>query len=75
MVRKPDDHWGEVPIAFVARKDPALSEADLLAQMAGQLARYKLPKQFIFIPEPEFPRSTTGKIMRHLLEERLDTEG
>ena len=75
VVRKPDDHWGEVPIAFVARKDPALSEADLLAQMAGQLARYKLPKQFIFIPEPEFPRSTTGKIMRHLLEERLDTEG
>jgi fatty-acyl-CoA synthase len=70
-VRQKHHHWGEVPIAFIARKDASLSEADILAHLCTALARYKLPKAFHFIAEFEFPRSTTGKIMRHVLEQRL----
>ena len=47
----------------------------MFTRTSMELLDSKLPKKFIFIPEPEFPRSTTGKIMHHLLEERLDTEG
>ena len=71
VVRQKHRHWGEVPIAFIARKDASLSEADILAHLCTGLARYKLPKAFHFIAESEFPRSTTGKIMRHVLEQRL----
>jgi fatty-acyl-CoA synthase len=71
VVRQKHHHWGEVPIAFIARKDASLSEADILAHLCTALARYKLPKAFHFIAEFEFPRSTTGKIMRHVLEQRL----
>ena len=71
VVRQKHHYWGEVPIAFIARKDASLSEADILAHLCTALARYKLPKAFHFIAESEFPRSTTGKIMRHVLEQRL----
>jgi acyl-CoA synthetase (AMP-forming)/AMP-acid ligase II len=72
VVRKRDDKWGEVPVAFVARKDDALTESDIEALCRGALAGYKRPKQVHFIRFEEFPRSTTGKILRHEMEARLD---
>jgi hypothetical protein len=36
-----------------------------------QLSRYKRPKEFFFIDDSDRSRSTTGKIRRHLLEDRL----
>jgi acyl-CoA synthetase (AMP-forming)/AMP-acid ligase II len=71
VVRIKDDKWGEVPIAFISRKDETLSEADVETLCRASLAGYKRPKQVHFIAFEEFPRSTTGKIMRHELEARL----
>lgn len=71
VVRKMDDRWGEVPVAFVARRDPALEEADILARCRETLSGYKQPKQVHFIGLEAFPRSTSGKIQRHALEARL----
>ena len=71
VVRTKDDKWGEVPVAFISRKDEALTEADVEALCRTALAGYKRPKQVHFIPFEEFPRSTTGKIQRHELEARL----
>jgi acyl-CoA synthetase (AMP-forming)/AMP-acid ligase II len=71
VVRHADPEWGEVPIAFVARRDDSVTEDDLIALCGAQLARYKRPKAVRFIALDEFPRSTTGKIQRHELERRF----
>jgi fatty-acyl-CoA synthase len=68
VVRKPDDRWGEVPVAFVVRKDARLTEADVVACCNGKIARYKLPKEVRFVTDAELPRSATGKIKRYELE-------
>lgn len=71
VVRKTDARWGEVPVAFVARRDPTLDAAGVLARCREALAGYKQPKAVHFIELADFPRSTSGKIQRHALEERL----
>ena len=71
VVRKRDPKWGEVPVAFVARHDEALTEDELRARCRGQLAGFKQPKEIHFIPFDAFPRSASGKIQRHELEQRL----
>jgi acyl-CoA synthetase (AMP-forming)/AMP-acid ligase II len=68
VVRAADPKWGEVPVAFVARRDPSLDEAALAALCRAQLAGYKQPKGIYFIPFEAFPRSASGKVQRHELE-------
>jgi acyl-CoA synthetase (AMP-forming)/AMP-acid ligase II len=68
VVRAKDSRWGEVPIAFVARRDPTLDEAALAALCRAQLAGFKQPKGIYFIPLEAFPRSASGKVQRHELE-------
>ncbi|MDP6927428.1 MAG: long-chain fatty acid--CoA ligase, partial [Rhodospirillales bacterium] len=71
VIKKQDDKWGEVPVAVVARHDDSLSEEDVVELCLQQLARYKRPKKVLFISADQFPRSTTGKIQRHVLEKQL----
>jgi fatty-acyl-CoA synthase len=71
VVRKRDAKWGEVPVAFVARRDERLSESDIEAVCRKQLAGYKRPKEVHFMRFEDFPRSTTGKILRHEMEKKL----
>ena len=72
VVRRPDPHWGEVPVAYVARNDPNLDEAALNELCLNGLARYKRPREINFVPVEAFPRSTTGKIQRHEVEKWND---
>jgi len=71
VVRRPDARWGEVPVAFVARANDSLGGDELKALCRGRIAGYKQPKAVIFIPLASFPRSTTGKVKRHELEQRV----
>ncbi len=71
VIRKKDERWGEVPLAFVARVDESLSEADVDALCRASLSAYKRPRDIRFIALTDIPRSTTGKIQRHELEARL----
>lgn len=71
VVRAPDAKWGEVPVAFVARRDDSLDEAALHALCRAQLAGFKQPKAIRFIAIAEFPRSASGKVQRHELERKL----
>jgi acyl-CoA synthetase (AMP-forming)/AMP-acid ligase II len=71
VVRCADATWGEVPVAFVARRDEGLSEEDLMSACRDRLAGYKRPKAIRFIGVEALPRSTTGKIQRHELEKWL----
>jgi len=71
VIKKQDDQWGEVPVAVVARRDDSLSEEDVVELCLQKLARYKRLKEVHFISVDQFPRSTTGKIQRNVLEKRL----
>lgn len=68
VVRRPDETWGEVPVAFVVRRSPDVSEGDVMNLCLQQLARYKRPREVRFIDAADVPRSATGKIVRETLE-------
>ncbi len=72
VVGVPDPLWGEVGIAVCVATAP-VTEAELAAFLDGQLARYKLPKRFVFWDA--LPRSAYGKITRKLVRAELDRQG
>ncbi|WJF90645.1 long-chain fatty acid--CoA ligase [Paraburkholderia bonniea] len=63
----PDVHSGEAVKLFVVKKDPALTEEDLLAYCKTQLTGYKRPKFIEF--RTELPKSNVGKILRRELRD------
>ena len=69
VVRRPDDRWGEVPVALVCCQAPAPSAAALFELCRARLPGYKQPKDIRFVAsQDDFPRSTSGKIQRQELE-------
>jgi len=57
---RPSERWGQEVVAIVQlRAGAQASEADLLAEAARHLARYKLPKAFVF--RDAIQRSPSGK--------------
>ncbi|ETW97306.1 MAG: hypothetical protein ETSY1_23230 [Candidatus Entotheonella factor] len=61
VVGMADEQWGEIPVAVViAKADVTLTGEDLDAFVAGQLARFKRPRQYRFVDE--LPRNAMGKI-------------
>lgn len=65
----PDEKWGEVGKAFVVREGDSLSEEFLRDQCQKNLARFKVPKYFTFLPE--LPKGDSGKILKKNLYHRL----
>ena len=64
IVGKPDEKWGEVPVAVVIKEKGAdLSEIDFLERFQGQLARYKHPKAVYFVED--LPRTAMGKVVKY----------
>lgn len=61
-----DGEWGEVPLAYVIAKE-GVSEEELIHFCEQRLARYKLPKQIIFVQE--LPRNSSNKMLRRVLKE------
>lgn len=72
VIKCPDPKWGEVPVAVVAATK-SLELADVAALCRGSLARYKTPKALHQIELDDFPRSTSGKVQRHLLETMFES--
>jgi acyl-CoA synthetase (AMP-forming)/AMP-acid ligase II len=58
-----------VAAAVVVRKGCKLSESDLLESCGEGLARYKRPRQLVFVDD--IPRGATGKLQRIGLAARL----
>ncbi|MEY3690936.1 MAG: hypothetical protein RJB57_591 [Actinomycetota bacterium] len=57
---RPSERWGNEVVAIVRLKDGRTpDEESLLGECARHIARYKLPKAFVFVPE--IVRSPSGK--------------
>jgi acyl-CoA synthetase (AMP-forming)/AMP-acid ligase II len=66
VVARPDERWGEVPVAFVVLRDDATATAEaLLEHCRAQLARFKVPKAVLFLDE--LPRNPSGKVLKREL--------
>jgi long-chain acyl-CoA synthetase len=67
VIGVPDEHSGEVPKVFVVKKDPQLTEADVLEHCKKELTGYKRPKYVEF--RHDLPKTNVGKILRRALRE------
>jgi len=63
----PDEHSGEVVKLFVVKKDPALTEQDVMEHCKRELTGYKRPKYVEF--RAELPKTNVGKILRRALRD------
>jgi long-chain acyl-CoA synthetase len=63
----PDERSGEVPKVFIVKKDPSLTEAQVLAHCKEQLTGYKQPKHVEF--RADLPKTNVGKILRRALRD------
>ncbi|MDT9641454.1 AMP-binding protein [Pseudomonas protegens] len=61
-----DDVTGEKVKIFVVRKDPALTQDQLLAHCREYLTGYKVPRYVEFRTQ-ELPKTTVGKVLRRAL--------
>ena len=52
--------------AFIVRKDPSLTEEEVISFCREKLTNYKVPKSISF--RDELPKSNVGKILRRLLK-------
>ena len=63
----PDEHSGEAVKLVIVKRDPALTEADVIAFCKEQLTGYKRPRVIEF--RTELPKSNVGKILRRELRD------
>ncbi|WP_198036845.1 AMP-binding protein [Nocardia sp. BMG51109] len=67
VIGVPDREFGARLKAFVVREDETLSADDVRAYVKATLARYKVPRDVVFLGE--LPRNPTGKVLGRLLRE------
>jgi carnitine-CoA ligase len=71
VIGRPDPVFGEVAVAFVvgASADQAALEAQVLAACRANLAKFKIPRQVVFLPD--LPRVGFGKVAKAKLRAQL----
>ena len=71
VVGRPDDRWGEVPVAVAVLKPGATATAEeLIEHCRNQLAKFKVPKAVTFIDV--LPRNPSGKVLKRELRTARD---
>jgi acyl-CoA synthetase (AMP-forming)/AMP-acid ligase II len=69
VVGRPDERWGEVPVAYVVLAETTSTTPDaLIEHCRTQLAKFKVPKDVLFIDE--LPRNPSGKVLKRELRTR-----
>ena len=68
VIGRTDPRWDEVPVAYVIRRSESRVEAeDLKSHVQLQLARFKVPREIIFVEE--LPRTALGKVQHFMLKQ------
>lgn len=68
VVARPDGKWGETPCAFITLKPGRqLTSEEMTNFCREHMARFKVPKTFVF---EELPKTSTGKIQKFMLRDR-----
>jgi acyl-CoA synthetase (AMP-forming)/AMP-acid ligase II len=70
VIGVPHPKWGEVGVAFVVPGSLIPSIEELTNFLADRLAKYKLPREFIFVDA--LPRTAYGKVVKTELMERFE---
>jgi fatty-acyl-CoA synthase len=74
VIGVPHATWGEVGVAFVVGRPGRTLSPDVLARhLEGRLARYKIPKSFLFVDA--LPRTPYGKVIKADLERTYSARG
>ncbi len=63
----PSERSGEVVKVFVVKKDPSLTQEELITYARESLTGYKIPKEVEFMTD--LPKSNVGKILRRELRQ------
>ncbi|MFC3612861.1 long-chain fatty acid--CoA ligase [Lutimaribacter marinistellae] len=70
VIGVPDDKWGETGCAcIVLRENATLGEDDIRNACAANLARYKHPRDIVFLDT--LPQNATGKIQKRELRDQI----
>jgi len=69
VIGLPDESSGEAVVAYVVRKDPALTPDDLRLFCRENLTAYKVPRRVEF--RDSLPKSNVGKVLRRLLKDEV----
>jgi fatty-acyl-CoA synthase len=67
VIGVPDEKWGEVGKAFIVKDHAELTEVDIRNHCSQNLAKFKIPKHFVFMTE--LPKGDSGKILKRKLLE------
>ena len=66
VIGRPDEHWGQVPVAIVAARPGArLALGDLTRFLRSKLASFKMPKDLLLVES--LPRNAAGKVVKGTL--------
>jgi fatty-acyl-CoA synthase len=70
VVGRPDERWGEVPVAYVVLRPAATTAPDeLIEHCRTQLARFKVPKAVTIVDA--LPRNPSGKVLKRELRNQV----
>jgi long-chain acyl-CoA synthetase len=67
VIGVPDEKSGEAVKAFIVKKDPNVTAADIIKYCHTQMTNYKVPKHIEF--RSDLPKTNVGKILRRSLRD------
>jgi fatty-acyl-CoA synthase len=71
VIGVPHPHWIEAVVAVVViRDDEELSEEQVIAHCAGQMAKFKVPKWVVFLES--LPKNPSGKLLKRELRRQFE---
>ncbi|OUZ11270.1 fatty-acid--CoA ligase [Aeromicrobium sp. PE09-221] len=70
VVGRPEPEWGEIVVAvYVSADGEDVAVDDVREYLGDKLARYKLPREVVRVPE--LPRNPSGKLTKHVIRRDL----
>jgi long-chain acyl-CoA synthetase len=69
VIGLPDAHSGEAVAAYVVKKNPDVTEADIIKHCREELTGYKVPRTVVF--RDALPKTNVGKVLRRVLRDEV----